>query len=78
MWYVIIGAFLVGSIVLNDNIKEKNIVQIGDEIGYFQYGGSTVVVVTDFPIIYDKKIKKYSDKQIETLVKFGDKIANFM
>lgn len=78
MWYVIIGAFLVGSIVLNDNIKEKNIVQIGDEIGYFQYGGSTVVVVTDFPIIYDKKIKKYSDKQIETLVKFGDKIASFM
>ena len=43
--YVAIGAMLVGSIVWTAGGKKGTSVKRGDELGYFAYGGSTIVVL---------------------------------
>ena len=43
----------------------------GDEKGYFELGGSTIVVLTNNQIKIDDDIIKYSNKGIETKVKYG-------
>lgn len=43
--YVAIGAMLVGSIVWTAGGNKGAQVKRGDELGYFAYGGSTVVVL---------------------------------
>ncbi|KAI0698236.1 phosphatidylserine decarboxylase-domain-containing protein [Cytidiella melzeri] len=68
--YVAIGAMLVGSIVWTR--KEGEQVKRGEELGYFAYGGSTVVVV--FPkgfMSLDEDLVENSKKPIETLMKVG-------
>jgi len=68
--YVIIGATEVGSI--NLSIKSQSQLRAGDEIGFFAYGGSTIIVV--FPkstIVFDTDLVDNSHQGIETLVRFG-------
>ena len=70
--YVEVGALLVGK------IKNHNVINFnkGDEKGYFMYGGSTVILVIKKNIIkLDKKIEKNSINNIETYVKYGEKIG---
>ena len=43
--YVAIGALLVGSIVWTAGAQKGKQVKRGDELGYFAYGGSTIVVL---------------------------------
>ncbi|GAA5802578.1 hypothetical protein HPULCUR_008048 [Helicostylum pulchrum] len=72
---VSIGALLVGSIVMTNAEHEKEL-EKGQEMGYFQYGGSTVIVV--FPkdtVEWDQDLKVNSEKSLETLVEMGERIG---
>ena len=68
-----VGALMVGKIV---NLRETETVRRGQEKGYFQFGGSTVVLlIRDGCVEIDGDILKNSRKQIETVVKYGEKIG---
>lgn len=66
-----IGALLVGKI--NNYHKEKFCK--GEEKGYFELGGSTIVILAKDNIKIDEDILEYSKKNIETKVKYGEKIG---
>ena len=68
-----VGALLVGKIV---NHKGRRCVKRGQEKGYFQYGGSTVVMLLgkDAAVV-DQDILDNSAEGIETIVKYGEKIG---
>ena len=68
-----VGALLVGKIVNHHGAAS---VQRGQEKGYFQFGGSTVVLLLkkDAALI-DGDILENSRNGIETVVKFGEKIG---
>ena len=68
-----VGALLVGKIV---NHHGPASVKRGQEKGYFQFGGSTVVLLLKKDTaILDGDILENSQNGIETLVKFGEKIG---
>lgn len=68
-----VGALLVGKIV---NHQVPASVKRGQEKGYFQFGGSTVVLLLKRDTaILDDDILENSQNGIETLVKFGEKIG---
>lgn len=68
-----VGALLVGKIV---NLHEKAEVKRGQEKGYFQFGGSTVVLLTKANMVnVDEDILENSKDGIETIVKYGEKIG---
>ena len=68
-----VGALLVGKIV-NHHGKAK--VSRGQEKGYFQFGGSTVVLLLKKDVVrLDADILKNSEQGIETVVKMGEKIG---
>jgi len=72
--FVAIGALLVGSIKFT--AEEGQQVARGDELGYFAYGGSTVIVV--FPkglVKFDDDLVANSKKKLETLVKVGNSLG---
>ncbi len=69
-----IGATMVGSI-LETYIPNQSINK-GDEMGYFAFGGSTVVMLTDnnhFTI--DSDLLENTKNKMETFVKMGEKIG---
>ena len=70
---VIVGAVCIGSIIVHKK-KKNSIIQKGDELGYFQFGGSTIVTIIPklYTIEIDKAIQKHSSKKIETYVEVGD------
>lgn len=69
-----VGALLVGKIVNHHNNTEP--VQRGQEKGYFEFGGSTVVVLLkENTVVIDEDILKNSEEDYETVVKFGEKIG---
>lgn len=68
-----VGALLVGKIV---NHHEKAFVKRGQEKGYFQFGGSTVVLLFQADTIrIDEDIMENSRQGIETRVRYGEKIG---
>lgn len=68
-----VGALLVGKIV---NHHEEACVVRGQEKGYFQFGGSTVVLLFKAGMIQiDEDILENSSAGIETVVRYGEKIA---
>ena len=69
-----IGAMCIGKIRnLYENYKFKK----GEEKGYFEFGGSTIVLlVKKNKVIIDKDILDNSDRNIETIVKYGERIGN--
>jgi phosphatidylserine decarboxylase len=72
--FVAIGALLVGSINWTNGGQKGSTVKRGEELGYFAYGGSTVVaVLPPGAIQFDDDLVKNSeaDPPIETLVKVG-------
>lgn len=69
--YIEVGALLVGKIK-NHNIEKFS---KGDEKGYFELGGSTIVILTSDKIKIDDDILEYSNKGIETKVKYGERIG---
>ncbi|PPR03223.1 hypothetical protein CVT26_008071 [Gymnopilus dilepis] len=74
--YVAIGALLVGSIVWTGGKQKGTVLKRGDELGYFAYGGSTIVVIFPKEVIeFDKDLVSNSERPIETLVKVGYSIG---
>lgn len=69
--YIEVGALLVGKI---NNYNKKQYSK-GDEKGYFELGGSTIVILTSERIKIDNDIIEYSNKGIETKVKYGERIG---
>lgn len=68
-----VGALSVGRITNNKNIKSF---KKGEEKGYFEFGGSTVILfVKDKSVFIDKDILNNSKKEIETIVNCGEKIG---
>jgi phosphatidylserine decarboxylase len=73
--HIEVGALLVGKVVqINRGKHEFN---RGEEKGWFEYGGSTVIqLFTKASIRPDADILEYSAKGIETLVKVGEKTGS--
>jgi len=72
--YVTVGATMVGSIMYT--AKEGQTVKKGDELGYFAFGGSTVLLLFKAGAIkFDNDLEVNSLKPIETLVKIGSSLG---
>jgi len=72
--FIAVGATMVGSIQMT--VKEGDSVKRGDEMGYFAFGGSTVLVMfKPMTIQFDQDLLLNSTKPIETLVRVGDRIG---
>ena len=68
-----VGAMLVGRIV---NHHQRAVVRRGQEKGYFQFGGSTIVLLMKADTVkMDEDILFNSREGIETVVKYGEKIG---
>lgn len=68
-----VGALNVGKIRNNNLSSFKR----GDEKGYFEFGGSTIVLLVKKDILeLDKDILKNSKDDVETIVKLGDTIGH--
>ena len=68
-----VGALLVGRIV---NHHQKATVHRGQEKGFFQFGGSTVVMLIEKDRVeIDEELLRHSDENIETIVRMGEKIG---
>ncbi|XP_042486382.1 phosphatidylserine decarboxylase proenzyme 3-like isoform X2 [Macadamia integrifolia] len=68
--FIAIGATMVGSITFLK--KEGDLVQKGEEFGYFSFGGSTVVCVFEKDAIdIDEDLLLNSARSLETLVSVG-------
>ena len=68
-----VGALLVGKIV---NHPVTHPVKRGQEKGYFQFGGSTVVILVKKDVLQmDSDILENSARGIETIVRLGEKIG---
>ncbi|KAK8494616.1 hypothetical protein V6N13_029860 [Hibiscus sabdariffa] len=68
--FVAIGATMVGSITFVK--KEGDICKKGDELGYFSFGGSTVICVFEKDAIeIDADLLANSERSMETLVSVG-------
>ncbi len=75
MLLIPVGATMVGSI--HSTYKPDEPVKKGNEMGYFAFGGSTIVLLFDpdsFKL--DKDLLENTKNQIETAVKMGEKIAS--
>lgn len=69
-----VGATMVGSII--ETYIPNQGVKKGDEMGYFAFGGSTIVVLVDKnKLKIDSDILKNTQNKIETFVKMGEKIG---
>jgi phosphatidylserine decarboxylase len=70
--FIAIGALLVGSIRWTSGGETGKSVKRGDELGYFAYGGSTVVVLFPTGVIdFDDDLVANSKVGLETLMKVG-------
>lgn len=69
--FIEVGALLVGRI----NTYNKEIFSKGEEKGYFELGGSTIVILTSDIIKIDNDIIEYSNRGIETKVEYGERIG---
>ncbi|KAI8375333.1 phosphatidylserine decarboxylase-domain-containing protein [Choanephora cucurbitarum] len=71
---VCIGAMMVGSIVLT--AKEGDYLARTDELGYFAFGGSTLVVLFEKDSIqFDTDLIDNANRSLETLVRVGNHIG---
>lgn len=67
---VAVGAMLVGSV--NWTRKAGEEIKKGEELGYFAYGGSTVIAVFPTGLIkFDEDLVTNSENTLETLMKVG-------
>ena len=73
--FVSIGAMMVGSIVITPEIGSE--VKKMSEIGYFAFGGSTIVLLysKEAQVEFDKDLLANSKDQLETLIKVGESIG---
>jgi phosphatidylserine decarboxylase len=73
--FVTIGALLVGSIGWTDR-SEGYRAKKGDDVGWFQYGGSTVIIVLPGDSIkWDEDLVGASEQGFEVQVRVGERIG---
>jgi phosphatidylserine decarboxylase len=71
-----VGALTVGSIV---QTYEPGPVRKGEEKGFFRFGGSTVILLTEYAsVIPDRDLLDATEKGLETLVKVGTRIGHIV
>lgn len=64
---VCVGAMLVGSIIITAKVGSE--LKRTDEMGYFAFGGSTLIVIFEKDKMnFDHDLLDNSDKAVETLV----------
>ena len=73
--FVAIGAEKVGTVKCS--VSENQYVSKGDKLGFFEYGGSDILVLFENKIKWDQDIYEMSQKSIETLIHFGINIGAF-
>ncbi|KAK9450073.1 phosphatidylserine decarboxylase-domain-containing protein [Limtongia smithiae] len=72
---VCIGAMMVGSTVIT--AKESQRVSRADELGYFQFGGSTLLVFFQpGAIVWDSDLSQNSKRPMETLIQVGMSVGH--
>lgn len=71
--YIEVGAMLIGRIVDNGT----DVFDKGQEKGYFEPGGSTVVMLVN-NVEIDQDIMEQSDMGIETKVRYGERIGTVL
>ena len=72
--YVAIGATLVGSIYWSVKVGAE--LKKGDELGYFAFGGSTVITLySDGTVLWDADLTANANRSLETLVRVGERIG---
>lgn len=69
--FVEVGALLVGRIVNH----EVSVFEKGQEKGYFEPGGSTVIMFVGRDIEVDEDIMKQSAAGVETKVRYGERVG---
>ena len=69
--YIEVGALMIGKITNKKVTKFKR----GEEKGYFEFGGSTVIMLINKEIDFNEKILENTTKDIETIVKMGQRIG---
>jgi phosphatidylserine decarboxylase len=70
-----VGATMVGSII--ETYTPNQQIKKGDEMGYFTFGGSTIVLLLDKDkVTIDSDILDNTKKHIETFVKMGEQIGH--
>ncbi|OBA19358.1 hypothetical protein METBIDRAFT_33534 [Metschnikowia bicuspidata var. bicuspidata NRRL YB-4993] len=70
-----VGAMMVGSTVIT--VQEGQEVKRGDEIGYFKFGGSTVLLLFEKEKFdFDTDLVNNSKQCVETLVRVGQSIGH--
>lgn len=70
-----VGAMLVGKIV---NHRTEGSFRKLEEKGYFEYGGSTIILLMERDIAIDEDILEQSLKGIETQVHIGERIGRML
>lgn len=74
--FVPIGAEDVGTVKLCPEIKEGHVLKKGDEIGWFAYGGSNVIVAfEEGKIQWDEDLVEFSKKGLEANLKMGERVG---
>ncbi|WNJ20308.1 archaetidylserine decarboxylase [Pontibacter sp. G13] len=69
-----VGATMVGSII--ETYQPNRPVRKGDEMGYFEFGGSTIVMLVDRnKVSIDEDILANTRNKMETFVKMGETIG---
>ena len=78
-WCMIaVGAAMVSSIVVSDDVREGSHIDKGAEHGWFRFGGSTLILLFDsHSIVWDEDLIQASRKPIETYVKVGTQIGRY-
>ncbi len=72
MIMVEVGAIMVGKI---RNHHQEYEFKRGEEKGYFEFGGSTIVLITKDNIVIDNDIIENTKNGDETIVKLGEKVG---
>lgn len=69
-----VGATVVGSVIQHQ--PQGGPCRRGQEKGYFQMGGSTVLIVLPYGLVrIDDDIMNYAQQDIETIVRYGETIG---
>lgn len=72
-----VGAMMVGSIVQHQ--PNGGYCRRGMEKGYFQFGGSTVILILEpNRAVIDADIREYSARGIETYVQYGESVGTML